>query len=198
MMHAITCEMFPENWRWLLARKLRARCSQPFRGLLLVVAVSLGGTSVVQAATATWNPNPEPDIAGYILSYGTLPGVHDTSINVGNVTTWQLTTLTPGQIYFVVLQAYNSSGLMSVPSAEVVFTNPVPIASPPTLTQPPNQTSAENAAVSLQLAGSDPDGDTLTYSATGLPPALSVNAATGLISGTLTATSAGTYSSAGS
>src|SRR5207247_372422 len=33
-----------------------------------------------------------------------------------------------------------------------------------------------------------------TYSATGLPPSLTVNAATGLISGTISLTSAGTYS----
>ena len=64
----------------------------------------------------------------------------------------------------------------------------------PTLTQPANQTSAENTAVSLQLVASDPDGDAMTYSATGLPPALTVNATTGVIAGTLSYTSAGTYS----
>ncbi len=42
---------------------------------------------------------------------------------------------------------------------------------PPTLTQPANQTSAANATVSLALAGSDPEGAPLAYSATGLPPA---------------------------
>ena len=64
----------------------------------------------------------------------------------------------------------------------------------PTLTAPANRTSAENATVSLQLVASDPDGDAVTYSATGLPPALTVNVTTGLISGTLSYTSAGTYS----
>jgi hypothetical protein len=39
-------------------------------------------------------------------------------------------------------------------------------------------------SVSLQLSASDPDGDGLTYSASGLPPSLTLNAATGLISGT--------------
>ena len=68
-----------------------------------------------------------------------------------------------------------------------------PWSSPPTLAQPANQTSAENSSVSLQLVGSDPDGDTLTYSAAGLPSSLSLNAATGLISGTLPFGSAGTY-----
>ena len=64
---------------------------------------------------------------------------------------------------------------------------------PPTLTNPGNRTNAENAVISLQLVASDPDGDAITYSATGLPPSLTVNATTGLISGTLSFTSAGTH-----
>jgi regulation of enolase protein 1 (concanavalin A-like superfamily) len=64
----------------------------------------------------------------------------------------------------------------------------------PVLTQPSNQTSAEGSSISMALAASDPDGNTLTYSATGLPASLSVNPGTGNISGTLTFTSAGTYS----
>jgi hypothetical protein len=63
----------------------------------------------------------------------------------------------------------------------------------PTLTAPGNQTSGENASVALQLAGSDLDGDALTYSASGLPAGVAVNAATGLISGTLPYGSARTY-----
>jgi PKD repeat protein len=63
----------------------------------------------------------------------------------------------------------------------------------PTLTAVANQTNPENATVSLPLSGSDPDGDTVTYGATNLPSGLSVNSSTGLISGTLTFASAGTY-----
>jgi hypothetical protein len=48
-------------------------------------------------------------------------------------------------------------------------------------------------AVSLQLTAVDPDGDPLTYSASGLPAGLSIDPGTGLISGTLAAGSAGTY-----
>ena len=61
----------------------------------------------------------------------------------------------------------------------------------PTVTQPVNQTNAENASVSLQVVATDPDaGDTLTYSATNLPDGLTINPTTGLISGTLTYASA--------
>jgi hypothetical protein len=71
--------------------------------------------------------------------------------------------------------------------------NAAVVGAPPVLTNPGNRTNAENAAVSLQLAATDPDGDTITYSATGLPPSLTVNASTGLISGTLSYTSSGTH-----
>src|ERR1700692_972310 len=130
MMHTFTRAMFLDNSRGPFAHELRLRHSRRFRVLFLVLAVLLGSASVLHAATATWNANTESDIAGYILSYGTQSGVHPTSVNVGNVTMWQLTTLTPGQTYYFVLQAYDTSALTSLPSVEVVFT--VPVATPPT------------------------------------------------------------------
>jgi hypothetical protein len=56
------------------------------------------------------------------------------------------------------------------------------------------RTLVPSTAVALQLSASDPDGDTITYSALGLPPDLSIDPSTGLISGTLTAASLGTHS----
>ena len=69
----------------------------------------------------------------------------------------------------------------------------VSVGSPPTLTNPGNQSNAENEVVSLALAATDPDGDPITYSATGLPPSLTLNASTGVISGTLSYSSAGSH-----
>jgi hypothetical protein len=56
---------------------------------------------------------------------------------------------------------------------------------PPVVTNPGNQSNQQGDSVSLQIQASDPDGDTLTYSATGLPPGLSINTTSGLINGTL-------------
>jgi Bacterial Ig domain/Putative Ig domain len=150
--------------------------------LLVLLSVAIR----VEAATATWDRNPESTVTGYILSYGTQSGSHPTSIDVGNVITYQFFP-PPGQRYYVVVQAYNSSGTRSPESAEVVLdlttTN-----LPPTFTQPANQSSLQNTAASLALIASDPEGTPITYNATGLPPGLSVNASTGIIAGTVTTT----------
>lgn len=62
----------------------------------------------------------------------------------------------------------------------------------PSVTNPGNQTGTVGTAVSLQIHATDPGGAALTYSATGLPAGLSVNATSGLITGT--PTTAGTSS----
>jgi len=57
----------------------------------------------------------------------------------------------------------------------------------PTLNSVPDQTSNLGAGVAFNLSASDPEGDSLTFSATGLPSGLSIQASTGRISGTLNA-----------
>jgi len=62
-----------------------------------------------------------------------------------------------------------------------------------TVTNPGNQATTIGTATSVQLHASDTGaGQTLSWTASGLPPGLSLNASTGLISGTATTT--GTYS----
>jgi hypothetical protein len=62
-------------------------------------------------------------------------------------------------------------------------TNPVPV-----VTTPTDQTSQDGETIAgVQIEASDPDGDTLSYSATGLPPSLTIDSVSGLISGTIDA-----------
>ena len=60
-----------------------------------------------------------------------------------------------------------------------------------TVTNPGSRTGTAGTAASLQITASDSaSGQTLSYSATGLPAGLTINAATGLISGTPTTATA--------
>ena len=68
---------------------------------------------------------------------------------------------------------------------DVVFvTSAAPVNVAPAVTSPGAQTGLQGVAVSLPIAASDYDGDALAFSAMGLPVGLSINNATGLISGT--------------
>ena len=129
--------------------------------------------------TVEWDANSEPDLAGYVVFYGTAPGVYTVNVDVGNQTSWQV-NLVDGQSYYFAVQAYDSEGLYSVFSNEVSA-----VAGEPFLTNPGDQSDAEGTAVTLALVASDPDGDTLSYSATGLPAGLSLDASTGNITGTV-------------
>jgi hypothetical protein len=86
--------------------------------VLVIMAISTTSASA-GVVTLAWNANPEPDIAGYVVAYGTSPGNHPLTVDVGNRTTWQLPGLVSGQRYYFVVRAYNTAGLMSPPSSEV-------------------------------------------------------------------------------
>ena len=157
-----------------------------FSAIALALAIFSLTATAASAATASWDPNSEPDLAGYKLSYGTQPGVHTVVIDVGKVTTYTFNPA-PGQRYYVVVQAYNTAGVLSEKSAEAVLDvagQALVSNQPPTLTQPANQTTVVNIGVMLPLSVSDPEGAALTLTATGLPPGLSVNSALKAIAGT--------------
>ena len=76
----------------------------------------------------------------------------------------------------------------SNPLSPQVVTN-----TPPTISAPVSQTSQTGTSVNLAIQASDIDGDSLNYSATGLPAGLVINSNTGVISGTLATSSAGNH-----
>jgi len=79
-------------------------------------------------------------------------------------------------------------------SGAVSFTWTVnPASGPVTVTNPGNQTGTVGTAASLQIHATDSAaGQTLSYSAAGLPAGMAINASTGLISGTPTAAASNT------
>lgn len=84
--------------------------------------------------------------------------------------------------YSVTVTATDPDGRTTSQTFTWAVTNPAPVAS--TI---PDAASTDSNTVSIatRSAFNDPDGDTLTFSANGLPAGLSINPATGVISGTL-------------
>jgi hypothetical protein len=70
---------------------------------------------------------------------------------------------------------------------------PPPANRAPVVTAPAAQTSHTDDTISLAITASDPDGDPLTFSASGLPAGLRQDATTGRITGTFVSGSAGSY-----
>ncbi|MBI2808873.1 MAG: putative Ig domain-containing protein [Planctomycetes bacterium] len=84
-----------------------------------------------------------------------------------------------GDYVSVVITPYDpyTSGMTGNPGATVANTAPTFSIS--------NQENMRGDVVSLQINASDADGDTLSYSAMGLPTGLNINSGSGLISGTV-------------
>jgi hypothetical protein len=148
----------------------------------------IAGTGIAHADSLTlaWDPNPEPDVNGYIVYIGNAPGAYTQQIDVGNTTHYVLTTA-PGQQYCFAVSAYVPGPIEGEQSTEVCTTSSGGAGTdlPPTLDNPGDQSSATGVVVALTLTGSDPEGAALTFSATGLPPGLSL-ASTGAVTGTPT------------
>jgi hypothetical protein len=86
---------------------------------------------------------------------------------------------------------------VSVTATDNTYSNTLTIdwevAAAVTLTDPGPQFSSEGQQVSLALTGADATGGSLTWTATGLPPGLEINAQNGAITGQPQAGSAGFY-----
>ena len=153
-----------------------------------VIVLGFINPAVAAADTLTlmWDLNPEPDVTGYQVHIGQQPGVYTQTVDVGNTDTFVFTSAVTGQRYCFVVTAH--AGTVTSPYSSEVCSD---ANQAPYLSQPFNQNSHVNQAATLQLSGGDPQGDPITYSATGLPPGLTINASTGFISGIPNA--AGTY-----
>ena len=162
------------------------RTALALAALLLTLAASR--VAAADTITVMWDANPDPSVTGYIVYVGTQPGTYTQNVNVGSATSYTLSTAVPGQLYCFAVSAYAAGPLEGPKSSEVCGYSDLR----PTLTNPGAQSSTAGQSDSLQLVGSDPDGLAVTYSATGLPPGLTLGSSTGFISGT--PTTAGNYS----
>jgi hypothetical protein len=136
---------------------------KPIRHLVLSVAfwACFVTTGLAQSSSVTiaWDPNTEPDVAGYTVYWGTQSGVYTSSVTAGNVTSYTMTGLTAGATYYFAVQAFNAAGLTSPLSQEVMTTVPSD-------TNHAGETiEAWKARFRITDLTADPDGDGVTNQA---------------------------------
>lgn len=83
--------------------------------LCLLFTISAQGGHLV----IVWEPNPEADVAGYVLYYGTRPGSYQVSVDVGTRTRVQVGPLQDSVRYYFAVSAYDTWNNESALSREV-------------------------------------------------------------------------------
>lgn len=144
-------------------------------------------SAAADTLTVMWDRSADSDVAGYLVYVGTESGVYANAYDVGNSTSFAYSSANAGQAYYFAVAAYFPGPVIGAKSTEVSGTSN----GAPVLVNPGNQSSVVGSPVSLQLSGSDPAGQPVSYGVTALPPGLALTTATGRINGT--PTTAGSY-----
>lgn len=116
-----------------------------------------------QSVTLAWNANPETNIAGYRLRYGTTSGSYPNTVDAGTNLSATASGLATGTTYYFTVVAYNTTGQTSPAASELVYTTPgnpnsAPVADVLSLT------TVEDTGIAVTLSASDVDDDALSYS----------------------------------
>jgi len=170
----------------LSAKFLRPRSSGFFLlSLLFFVALApilfLSPQNVYAVdVTLAWDPNSEEDLAGYRVFCRAEGQSYDYSSPVWEGTDTSCTIdetiyeLDDSITYYFVVRAFDTSGNESGDSNEVCYQPNVP----PVLNPIGAKSVDEGSLLEFTITASDPDGDTLTYSASNLPTGASFDPAT--------------------
>jgi hypothetical protein len=144
------------------------------------VTCCISGVQGGQSVTLAWNPDPDPNLAGYRLYCGTRRGVYTQRIEIGKATTTSVSNLAVGRTYFFAVTVYNTAYMESPPSNEVSYTVPAsthtprPTPPPPTSTPTATPTPASSTpriSISVSPANINEGADaTFTVSASTINP----------------------------
>jgi len=125
--------------------------------LLGLFGIFSSAAAATENVTIQWSANPEPDIVGYRLYYGTSSEDYQNTIEIRDSTSVTIPDLNQGNTYFFVMTAFNSASLESLPSEELSFR----LNAPPTVSLSGIVDGAVlrvPADITLRASASDSDG----------------------------------------
>lgn len=177
--------------------QIRVLSSTPPPNPPVNVAPTISGTPATQATVGqvyTFTPvAQDPD--GDVLTF-----------SITNKPTWATFTAATGALSGtpaagnvgvtsgIVISVSDASHRTPLAAFSITVAASAPVNRPPTITGTPTTSVTVGTAYNFQPVGSDPDGNTLTYSITGRPTWLNFSTATGRLTGTPAAANVGTSS----
>lgn len=171
--------------------------------LLVLLLVGFACSAWGKTVTLSWDASPST-VTGYKIYYdvntsttslnGTGADEGSSPIDVGHVLTFTINGLPDAVDHYFSVTAYDGAGNEStysntVHSAPISAQNVAPV-----LAAIGNKSILEGANLGFTASASDTDGDTLTFSASGLPAGAGFNSSTGIFSWTPSSDQSGQYS----
>ena len=92
----------------------------------LVTAIFISNHTLAYSfqLTLAWDPNTDPNIAGYKIYYGTIRSNYTFKVDVGKYESVTISGLEPGKTYYFAVTAYDLSGNESDFSDEISYPGP--------------------------------------------------------------------------
>ncbi len=137
-----------------------------FFSWIILLSPQNAATAYAESATLSWDAVYAPDLEGYVVYWGTTSINYDECQAVGDITSFEITGLEPGQTYYLAVTAMDLAGQESDFSDEIFYTT-----SPYIENQPPVALASADVVVgqvplSVNFDASksdDPDGNIISY-----------------------------------
>ncbi|MEA2000220.1 MAG: Ig-like domain-containing protein, partial [Euryarchaeota archaeon] len=125
-----------------------------FLGITLIVGCAFATQSLASNALVTWDPSPGPNVAGYVVYYGTQSRQYEYEEDCGDILECKLFSLDDQTTYYIAVRAYNWVDQFSDYSNEVVFNE-----SSDPIANDDFATTDENTAVTVDVIANDTDNN---------------------------------------
>src|SRR5258708_581262 len=94
-----------------------ARSRVALLSVMLFVATFCAAAAEASSLTLAWDASTDPSITGYKISYGNQSGVYTGSVTTSKVTTYTISTLAPGQLYYFAMKPRPPRAMISPSTA---------------------------------------------------------------------------------